>query len=70
MPNRALDEGYEEAFEDYGDIEEDDYGFVFDSEGNIKFMFLPDNMPFRPPKNIAKIMKVLDRKSTRLNSSH
>ena len=32
---------YEEALLDDQDIGEDDYGFVFDSEGNVKFVFVP-----------------------------
>lgn len=50
---------YEEAFLNDQDIGEDDYGFVFDSEGNVKFVFIPENVPFKPPKTIAKIMKIL-----------
>lgn len=50
---------YEEALLDDQDIGEDDYGFVFDSEGNVKFVFVPDNLPFKPPKNILKILKIL-----------
>jgi len=50
---------YEEAYLDDQDIGEDDYGFVFDAEGNVKFVFVPDSMPFKPPKTILKIMKIL-----------
>ena len=50
---------YEEAYLDDQDIGEDDYGFVFDAEGNVKFVFVPDNLPFKPPKTILKIMKIL-----------
>ena len=50
---------YEEAYLDDQDIGEDDYGFVFDAEGNVKFVFVPDGMPFKPPKTILKIMKIL-----------
>jgi hypothetical protein len=50
---------YEEAYLDDQDIGEDDYGFVFDADGNVKFVFVPDNMPFKPPKTILKIMKIL-----------
>lgn len=50
---------YEEAYLDDQDIGEDDYGFVFDADGNVKFVFVPDNLPFKPPKTILKIMKIL-----------
>ena len=49
---------FEEAFGD-DEIGDDDYGFVFDAEGNLKFAFVPENAPFKPPKTIAKIMKIL-----------
>lgn len=41
------------------DIGTDDYGFVFDSDGEIKAIFLPENLPFKPPRNINKILKLL-----------
>ena len=41
------------------EIEDEDYGFVFDSEGNLKFAFVPEFLPDKPPKNIQKIMKIL-----------
>jgi len=60
MPNKRVEVEYEDnVYEDDNDIGEDDYGFVFDSEGNVKFLFVPDNLPFKPPKNILKIMKIL-----------
>ena len=49
----------QELAEDYQDIGDDDYGFIFDSEGNLKYAFIPEIVPDRPPKNIAKIMKIL-----------
>jgi hypothetical protein len=49
----------QELAEDYQDIGDDDYGFIFDSEGNLKYAFIPEIVPNRPPKNIAKIMKIL-----------
>lgn len=50
----------EEIAADYQDeIGDDDYGFVFDSKGNLKFAFAPDALPDKPPKTIAKIMKIL-----------
>jgi hypothetical protein len=49
----------EEADVDYQDIGDEDYGFIFDSEGNLKYAFIPEVVPDKPPKTIAKIMKVL-----------
>lgn len=41
------------------EIGEEDYGFIFDSEGNLKFAFVPEVVPNKPPKAIQKIMKIL-----------
>jgi hypothetical protein len=49
----------QEVAEDYQDIGEEDYGFIFDSDGNLKYAFIPEIVPDKPPKNIAKIMKIL-----------
>ena len=49
------------AFEDglYDtDISEEDYGFIFGPDGELKSVFLPDNMPFNTPENIAKIFEI------------
>ena len=46
---------------DEQDIGAEDYGFVFDAEGNLKYAFVPE-VTFNndPPKIIKKIMKLLD----------
>lgn len=49
----------QEADVDYQDIGDEDYGFIFDSQGNLKYAFIPEVVPDKPPKTIAKIMKVL-----------
>ena len=49
----------QEVAEDYQDIGEEDYGFIFDVDGNLKYAFIPEIVPDKPPKNIAKIMKIL-----------
>lgn len=49
----------QELAEDYQDIGDEDYGFIFDSDGNLKYAFIPEFVPDKPPKNIAKIMKIL-----------
>ena len=47
--------------QDEQDIGAEDYGFVFDAEGNLKYAFVPE-VTFNndPPKIIKKIMKLLD----------
>lgn len=49
----------EETFFEDQEIGDEDYGFIFDSEGNLKYAFVPEVVPDKPPKTIAKIMKVL-----------
>ena len=49
----------EEVEAEYQDIGDEDYGFIFDSEGNLKYAFIPEIVPDKPPKSIAKIMKIL-----------
>lgn len=41
------------------EITEDDYGIIIDSSGRLKAMILPENAPFKAPKNFARILKVL-----------
>jgi hypothetical protein len=59
MTKRAEIEIEELAYEIEDEIGEEDYGFVFDAEGNLKFAFIPEIVPDKPPKNIVKIMKIL-----------
>jgi hypothetical protein len=53
----AVDELLEEEYAD--DLADDDYCFIFDSEGNLKGAVLPDVLPFKAPKNIAKLLKLI-----------
>jgi hypothetical protein len=59
MTKRAEIEIEELAYSIEDEIGEEDYGFVFDADGNLKFAFIPEVVPNKPPKNIAKIMKIL-----------
>lgn len=40
------------------EIGDDDYGFILGPDGELKSVFLPDNMPFNTPENIAKIFEI------------
>ena len=53
----AVDELLEEEYAD--DLADDDYCFIFDSEGNLKGAVLPDVLPFKAPKTIARILKLI-----------
>ena len=57
--SKRLEIEVDEAAYEYNDIGEEDYGFVFDAEGNLKYAFIPEVLPDKPPKTIAKIMKIL-----------
>ena len=53
----AVDELLEQDCPD--DLEADDYCFIFDRDGNLKGAVLPEVLPFKAPKNIARILKLL-----------
>jgi hypothetical protein len=57
---KALDEEQPkiEEFQE-NDIDVDDYGFVIGPDGELKTLFMPEDVPFVPPKNITKILKLL-----------
>ena len=40
------------------EITDDDYGFIIGPDGELKFAFVPEVLPWKPPKNIAKILKM------------
>jgi hypothetical protein len=58
--SKRLELTVEDAIQSYDEeIGDEDYGFIFDSEGNLKYAFIPEMLPDKPPKSIAKIMKIL-----------
>jgi hypothetical protein len=46
----------EDIYDD--EIADDDYGFILGPDGELKSVFFPENIPFNPPKNITKILKL------------
>ena len=59
MSNRTRTEVEQEIDEMYEtDISDEDYGFIIGPDGELKSLFLPDNVPFKAPKNIEKILKI------------
>lgn len=58
MSKQAADQAFE--FEDVYDTEisDEDYGFILGPDGKLKSVFLPENLPFKAPKNITKILKI------------
>ena len=58
--SKRLEVEIEDQIQDYTEeIESEDYGFIFDADGNLKFAFVPEVLPDKPPKNIKKIMRIL-----------
>ena len=41
------------------ELDNDDYCFIFDRDGNLKGAILPEVVPFEAPKNIAKLLEIL-----------
>jgi hypothetical protein len=41
-----------------GDISNEDYGFILDSNGELKSIFLPEHVPFKAPKTVNKILRI------------
>jgi len=41
------------------ELAEDDYAFIFDVDGELKQVFLPDGFELNPPEVIKKILAVL-----------
>jgi hypothetical protein len=40
------------------EITEEDYGFVLGPNGELKSIFLPNDTPFKAPKNVSRILKI------------
>jgi hypothetical protein len=40
------------------EISEEDYGFILGPDGELKSVMLPENMPFKQPKNVTKILRM------------
>lgn len=56
MVKQETEEELLEAFAD--DIADNDYVFVLTETGELKTLFLPDDLPFEAPKNVQKILKM------------
>jgi hypothetical protein len=48
---------FEDGFID-GELTDEDYGFILGPDGELKSVFLPENMPFKQPKNVQKILRI------------
>lgn len=59
MPKQKEIELNDEASDIDEGFEDGDYAFVFDADGNLKDVYLPDGFELDPPKVIKEILKVL-----------
>jgi hypothetical protein len=41
------------------EIEDDDYGIILSPTGELKSVFLPENLPFELPEKLARIFEIL-----------
>jgi hypothetical protein len=41
------------------EIDDEDYGIILGPDGELKSMFLPENMPFEVPEKLARIFEIL-----------
>jgi hypothetical protein len=44
--------------DDDDDFNDTDYGFIIDSNGDLKTMMLPEELMDNPPSSIKKILKI------------
>lgn len=51
-----LDQDHDEFYDD--EISDDDYGFIFDADGNLKSVFFPDEADFGVPETIQKVLDI------------
>jgi hypothetical protein len=64
----ALEDGLYDS-----EISEEDYGFILGPDGELKSVMLPENMPFKHPKNVSKILrmfKIMDADQLGNNTLH
>lgn len=63
-----LDKNENEDFEDIDDddIEETDYVFVLNSDGELKTLIFPEDLMEDPPREVQKILRLLGVKNIHL----
>ena len=60
MSNKQVGDEYEFYPSENDELDEEDYAFIFGPDGEIKAVIVPEHLPFKLPKNINKIMKMLN----------
>ena len=57
--SKEIEVEQEDASESFDpEIFDDDYAFILAADGSLKSIFLPNIVPFKAPKNVARILKV------------
>lgn len=59
MSNKRIEFEYEYYPSESDELDSEDYAFIFGPDGEIKAVMVPEHLPFKLPKNINKIMKML-----------
>ncbi|CAB4221480.1 hypothetical protein UFOVP1636_326 [uncultured Caudovirales phage] len=62
----------EESDAEFGDLDigEEDYGFLIDSEGNLKTVFGPTDLFEVAPKTVLKILKIFGLDESSITSNN
>lgn len=50
------EEEYDEFYDN--EISDDDYGFILDSDGNLKSVFFPESADFEVPETVQAILDI------------
>ena len=66
--SKRTEQQYSEDYNDLTefDIAEDDFGFLIDSDGNLKTVFGPDVLYDTPPENVQRILDMFGVNSSDL----
>jgi hypothetical protein len=66
--SKRTEQQYSEEYNDLTefDIAEDDFGFLIDSDGNLKTVFGPDVLYDTPPENVQRILDMFGVNSSDL----
>jgi hypothetical protein len=66
--SKRTEQEYSEEYNDLTefDIAEDDFGFLIDSDGNLKTVFGPNALYDTPPENVQRILEMFGVNSSDL----
>jgi hypothetical protein len=61
--NSVVEEVPEDEYDDSDEYDDGDYGFIIDSEGELKTVMYPEDLMVEPPAKIQKILKLFGIKN-------